>query len=78
MKKAIYCFILSLYFQYSSGQPGINTTNSDTARLVQQKENIITASTVIKVENMGSLINTSLSELRPTISGRWELIILYP
>jgi OmpA-OmpF porin, OOP family len=74
MKKAIYCLILSLYFQFSSAQPGIDTTHSDTARLIQQKENIITSSTIIKVENMGSLINTSLSELRPTISADGNLL----
>ncbi|HKC36639.1 MAG TPA: OmpA family protein [Chitinophagaceae bacterium] len=74
MKKAIHCFILSLCFQYLSAQPGIDTTHSDTARLVQQKENIITSSTIVKVENMGSIINTPLSELRPTISADGNLL----
>jgi len=74
MKKAIYCFVLSLCFQFSSAQPAIDTTHSDTARLIQQKENIITSSTIIKVENMGSLINTPLSELRPTISADGNLL----
>jgi len=74
MKKAIYCFILVSYFQYSSAQPSVDTTHSDTARLIQQKENIITSSTIIKVENMGSLINTTLSELRPTISADGNLL----
>jgi len=74
MKKAIYCFILFLYFQHSSAQLSINTTHTDTARLVQQKENIITSSTIVKVENMGALINTPLSELRPTISADGNLL----
>ena len=74
MKKAIYCFILFLYFQYSSAQLSIDTTHSDTARLIQQKENIITSATIVKVENMGSLINTPLSELRPTISADGNLL----
>ena len=74
MKKAIYCFILCLCFQYLSAQPVIDTTHNDTARLIQQKENIITSSTIIKVENMGSLVNTQLSELRPTISADGNLL----
>jgi outer membrane protein OmpA-like peptidoglycan-associated protein len=74
MKKAIYCFILCLYFHYTSAQLAADSTRSDTARLIQQKENIITSSTIIKVENMGSLINTPLSELRPTISADGNLL----
>ena len=73
MKKAFYCFILFLCFQHSSAQLSIDTTHSDTARLIQQKENIITAATIVKVENMGALINTPLSELRPTISADGNL-----
>ena len=74
MRKAIYCFVLFLYFQHSSAQLSIDTTHSDTARLIQQKENIITSSTIVKVENMGALINSSLSELRPTISADGNLL----
>lgn len=74
MKKAFYCFILCSYFHYASAQLAADSTRSDTARLVQQKENIITSSTIIKVENMGSLINTPLSELRPTISADGNLL----
>ena len=74
MKKAIYCFILFLYFQHSSAQLSIDTTHSDTTRLIQQKENIITSATIVKVENMGALINTPLSELRPTISADGNLL----
>jgi len=74
MQKAIYCFILFLYFQHSSAQLSVDSTHSDTARLIQQKENIITSSTIVKVENMGSLINTPLSELRPTISADGNLL----
>jgi len=74
MKKAIYCFIFCSCFHYLPAQPAIDTTHNDTARLVQQKENIITSSTIIKVENMGSLVNTQLSELRPTISADGNLL----
>ena len=74
MKKALHFFILYLCFQYSSAQPGIDTTINDTARLIQQKENVITAATVIKIENMGGLVNTPLNELRPTISADGNLL----
>lgn len=74
MKKLIYTFILCLYFHYTPAQLAIDPSRNDTARLVQQKENVITASTIIKVENMGALINTNLSELRPTISADGNLL----
>jgi hypothetical protein len=74
MKKAIYCFILFLCFQYLSAQPAINIAQIDTTRLIPQKENIITAATIIKVENMGEVINTPLNELRPTISADGNLL----
>lgn len=42
--------------------------------LVQQKENILKAETVIKVENIGTKINTEYPELRPTISADGNLL----
>lgn len=74
MKKAFYCFVFCCCLQDLPAQPAIDTTHNDTARLVPQKENIITSSTVIKVENMGALVNTQLSELRPTISADGNLL----
>ena len=74
MKKAIHCFCICFCFQYLSAQPSVDTTHIDTARLIQQKENIITAATIIKVENMGGLVNTPLNELRPTISADGNLL----
>lgn len=74
MKKIVHCFIFSCCFQYLSAQPSIDTTHNDTARLVQQKENIITPGTIIKVENMGGLVNSQLNELRPTISADGNLL----
>ena len=74
MKKVLHCFILLLFFCHSKAQPARDTTISDTAKLVQQKENIITASTIIKVENMGAVVNTPLNELRPTISADGNLL----
>ncbi|GAO42550.1 OmpA family protein [Flavihumibacter petaseus] len=42
--------------------------NDSLPKLVQQKDNIITANTIIKIENMGPNINSEFAELRPTIS----------
>ncbi len=74
MKKALHFFILCACFQYIEAQPAIDTTHNDTARLIQQKENIITSGTIIKVENMGGVVNTPLNELRPTISADGNLL----
>ena len=74
MKKALPCFILILCFQFGEAQPARDTVISDTAKLIQQKENIITASTIVKVENMGAVVNTDLNELRPTISADGNLL----
>lgn len=46
----------------------------DTAGLVMQKDNIIKASTILKIENLGPNINSDLSELRPTISADGNLL----
>lgn len=42
--------------------------------LVPQRENIITEETIIKVENLGPLVNTELPELRPTISADGNIL----
>jgi OOP family OmpA-OmpF porin len=74
MKKALHLFIFILFFHPTNAQPAGDTTIADTLKLIQQKENFITASTIIKVENMGGLINTKLNELRPTISADGNLL----
>ena len=47
---------------------------ADTTGLIAQKENVINAETIIKVENIGENINTRLAELRPTISADGNLL----
>jgi outer membrane protein OmpA-like peptidoglycan-associated protein len=42
--------------------------------LKQQKENIITASTIIKIENLGVKVNSEWAELRPTVSADGNLL----
>jgi hypothetical protein len=70
MKKTIRVFILSVCMLNATGQP----TSDTSATLVVQKENIITASTIIKIENLGFNINSDLAELRPTISADGNLL----
>jgi OmpA-OmpF porin, OOP family len=38
-----------------------------TVKLKEQKENIITTNTIVKIENLGELVNTGYPEMRPTI-----------
>lgn len=69
MKKAI--FLLTLFAcAYACAQPLVDTLGE----LKPQKENIITASTVIKVENLGDTVNSRWAELRPTVSADGNLL----
>lgn len=61
-------FLHGLHAGYS--QAGFDTS----IKLVAQKENVITANTVVKIENVGPNINSDLSELRPTISADGNLL----
>lgn len=73
MKKLLFYSILSTFIQYASAQPK-QIAATDTLGLVPQKENNITAETIIKVENIGENINTRQAELRPTISADGNLL----
>jgi outer membrane protein OmpA-like peptidoglycan-associated protein len=64
MKKALPFLALFCYWHSLKAQPLSDTSE----KLVPQKDNIITAGTIIKVENLGWKINSELAELRPTIS----------
>jgi outer membrane protein OmpA-like peptidoglycan-associated protein len=59
-------FIISILT--AAAQPVLDTT------LKEQKENVIKESTIIKVENLGELINTDNPEMRPTISADGNLL----
>ena len=50
-------------------------SNDTLGALVPQKDNIITSSTILQIENLGTKINTSLPELRPTISADGNLLL---
>jgi outer membrane protein OmpA-like peptidoglycan-associated protein len=68
-KPPIFFFILCAFVHASVAQPAV-----DTGTLVAQKENIITTNTIVKIENLGPNINTSLAELRPTVSADGNLL----
>jgi OmpA-OmpF porin, OOP family len=69
MKKLLFIVTGFIAFTFSKGQPSV-----DTGKLVEQKENIITANTIVKIENIGRNINSNLAELRPTISADGKLL----
>ena len=73
MKKLYFFFILCVCLQYAKAQPS-GDPSADTLALKPQKENIITAETILKIENIGTKINTQLPELRPTISADGNLL----
>ena len=64
MRNPVPILLLSFTIQFVAAQPSNDTTGG----LKPQKENIITNSTIIKIENLGVNINSELPELRPTIS----------
>ncbi len=70
MKKLNPFLIFFVCLQYAAAQTSIDTSGV----LKAQKENIITASTIIKIENLGININSTLPELRPTISPDGKLL----
>lgn len=69
MKKPPFFFVLLLCAQSSFAQSSV-----DTLKLVAQKENVITSSTIVKVENLGPNVNSPLPELRPTVSADGNLL----
>lgn len=66
--------IVPLIFGLACYGPVAAQLSIDTGALVQQKSNIITASTILKIENLGENINSDLPELRPTISADGNLL----
>ena len=69
MKKPLFILLLCILSVYAFAQP-----SPDTGRLVEQKENVITENTIVKVENVCLNINSRLPELRPTISADGTLL----
>ncbi|MFL5774342.1 MAG: OmpA family protein [Flavisolibacter sp.] len=69
MKKAM-LYLLVVLCLHAAAQPSADTMGV----LKQQKENVINANTIIKIENLGTNINSALPELRPTISADGNLL----
>jgi OmpA-OmpF porin, OOP family len=61
----IFCFATAV-----SAQPAIDTA----VKFKEQKENVIKETTIIKVENLGEVINSYNPEMRPTISADGNLL----
>jgi OmpA-OmpF porin, OOP family len=62
--------MVSACISYANAQ----MSKDSSEHLVAQKENVITANTVLKIENLGININSRLPELRPTISPDGKLL----
>ena len=62
--------MLQCCFYVCYTQPQADTTG----KLIEQKENVIRESTVVKVENLGESVNSEYPELRPTISADGNLL----
>jgi len=70
MKKCYFLFLGLLVSLVAYTQPLVDTVG----KLIAQKENIITASTIVQVENLGELVNSAYPEMRPTISADGNLL----
>ncbi|RXK62333.1 OmpA family protein [Lacibacter luteus] len=70
MKRSVSVIFCLLFASACFAQPLADTAG----KLIEQKEKIITASTVIKIENLGFRVNSELPELRPTISADGNLL----
>ena len=72
MKKII--FLLTVFFccQFTIAQPAVYSDSLGILKV--QKDIIINSQTILKVENLGTNINTDLPELRPTISADGKLL----
>ena len=70
MKTSLTTLLFVLFLSMVHAQNSVDTS----IKLVVQKENVIKESTIIKIENLGSNINSTLPELRPTISADGNLL----
>ncbi|RYY59952.1 MAG: OmpA family protein [Chitinophagaceae bacterium] len=67
MKKLCFAVLLFMGVSVSFAQPSPDS-------LIEQKERIIKAETIVKIENLGPMINTEFAELRPTVSADGNLL----
>src|SRR5690606_17410139 len=65
VKKSVSIIVFFAFTYAGLTQPMVADTSGG---LIEQKDNIITPGTIIKIENLGTRINSVLPELRPTVS----------
>lgn len=70
MKKLYVLLILFFISIVAYAQPLLDTT----IKLKEQKENIIRESTIVKIENLGEVVNTEYPEMRPCISADGNML----
>lgn len=71
MKKLTAVVSFLAFVQYAAAQPSTTPqggASADTGGLKPQKDNVITANTILKIQNLGFRVNSVLPELRPTVS----------
>jgi outer membrane protein OmpA-like peptidoglycan-associated protein len=73
VKKLILSLLVVYYLQAAVAQPAVYRDSLGVV-LKEQKDLVITPETVLKIENLGTNINTDLPELRPTISADGKLL----
>jgi OOP family OmpA-OmpF porin len=71
VKKTTFFFLTCFCIHVAGAQLVFSDTLGE---LKPQKENIITASTIVKIENLGPKINTEHPELRPTVSADGNIL----
>jgi OOP family OmpA-OmpF porin len=74
VKRLLLFLIFSSCLQFAQAQPSNNAAQDTGGVLKPQKENVITANTILKIENLGFRVNTVLPELRPTVSADGKLL----
>jgi outer membrane protein OmpA-like peptidoglycan-associated protein len=74
VKKATTIFTLLACIQFAFAQPSPSPSIDTSGKLIAQKENVINATTIVKIENLGSKVNTDLPELRPTVSADGNIL----
>jgi OmpA-OmpF porin, OOP family len=74
LKRAIPFFTLLACVQVASAQPSRTSVKDTLGELKAQKDLVIKASTILKIENLGENINSDLAELRPTISADGNIL----
>ena len=70
MKKTITLLFFTAFVFVAAAQSAFDTT----AKFIEQKENVIKETTILKIENLGADINTELPEMRPVISADGNLL----